>query len=169
MLNENNTKRYIRYTSLGPVFAECFNKSIRNFLIKVVFERGHANWTDVSPTITKQYNIGIHSSKKLTPIQCCLEKNEAYVHKNLLDKPQKVKPKFQVDDFFRVANLKKTFSKSDTTNWSYKLYRITEIINDTRLTDHIDYLPDRCNEALLKKTELTMKKNNSVMKKLNLN
>ena len=55
------------------------------------------------------------------------------------------------------------------TNWSYKLYRITEIINDTIPTYHIDNLPERYNEALLKKTKLSMKENNNVMKKLNLN
>ena len=32
----------------------------------------------------------------------------------------------------------------------------------------IDNLPERDNEALLKKTELTMKENNSVMKKLKI-
>ena len=54
------------------------------------------------------------------------------------------------------------------TNWSYKLYKITEIINDTIPSYHINILKERYNESLLKKTDLTMKENNSVMKKLNL-
>ena len=41
-------------------------------------------------------------------------------------------------------------------NWSYKLYKLTEIINDTIPSYRIDNLPERYNEALLKKTELTM-------------
>ena len=40
-----------------------------------------------------------------------------------------MKPKFQVNDLVRTADLKKMFS--DTTNWSYILYKITEMINDT--------------------------------------
>ena len=72
-------------------------------------------------------------------------------------------------DLFRTADLKKTFSKGDTTNWSYKLFKITEIINDTIPSYKIDNLKERYNEALLKKTELTMKKNDSVMINLNLN
>ena len=62
------------------------------------------------------------------------------------------KPKFQINDLVRTADLKKTFSKGDATNWSYKLYKITEIINDTLSTYRIDNLPERYNEVLLKKT-----------------
>ena len=167
-LNKNNIKVSSRNTSYGAVFAERFNRTIRDLLKKPVFEKGDGNWIDVLPTITKQYNNRIHSSTKLTPIQASLKKNEGYVYKNLLDKRKKVKPKFQINYLVRTADLKKTFSKSDTTNWSYKLYKITEIINDTISTYKIDNLPERYNEALLKKTELTMKENKDVMKKLNL-
>ena len=157
-LNKNNIKLYSRNSSYGAVFAERFNRTIRDLLKKIVFERGDANWIDVLPTITEQYNNKIHSSTKLTPIQASLKKNEGYVYKNLLDKRKKVKPKFQINDLVRTADLKRTFSKGDTTNWSYKLYKITEIINDTIPTYHIDNLPERYNEALLKKTELFFKR-----------
>ena len=33
-----------------------------------------------------------------------------------------MKPKFQVNDLVRTTDLKKMFSKGDTTNWSYDLY-----------------------------------------------
>ena len=65
-------------------------------------------------------NNRVHSSTKLTPIQASLKKNEGYVYNNLLDKRKRVYPKFQVNNLYRVADLKKTFSKGDTTNWSYK-------------------------------------------------
>ena len=104
----------------------------------------------------------------MTPIQASLKKNEGFVYKNLLDKRKKIKPKYQVNDLVRTADLKKTFSNGDTTNWSYKLYKDTKIINDTIPSYKINNLPERYNEASLKKTELSMKKNNSVMKKLNI-
>ena len=88
----------------------------------------------------------------MTPIQGSLKKNEGYVYKNLLDKRKKITPKFQLTDFVRTADIKKTFSKGDTTNWSYKLYKITEIINDIIPSYKIDNLPERYNESLLKKT-----------------
>ena len=116
----------------------------------------------------KQKNNRLHSSTKLTPIQASLKKNEGFVYKNLLDKRKEIKPKYEIGDLVRTAELKKMFSKGDTTNWSYKLYKITEVINDTIPAYKIDNLPERFNESLLKKTELTMKENYSVMTKLNI-
>ena len=168
-LNKNDIKLYSRNSSYGAVFAERFNRTIRDLLKRPVFEEGDGNWIDVLPTITKQYNTKVHSSTKLSPIQASLKKNEGFVYKNLLDKRKKVKPKFQLNDLVRVADLKKTFSKGDTTNWSYKLYKITEIINDTIPSYRLDNLKERYNESLLKKTELTLKQNKDVMKRLNLN
>ena len=102
----------------------------------------------------------------MTPIQASLKKNESYVYNNILHQRNKLKPKYQVNDLVRTANLKRTFSKGDTTNWrcQFKIYIFTAIINDTRPTYHIDKLPERYNEALLKKTELTKKENDNVMK-----
>ena len=157
-LNKNNIKLYSRNSSHGAVFAERFNRTIRDLLKKPVFEKGDGNWIDVLPAITKQFNTRIHSSTKLTPIQASLKKNEGYLYNNLLDKRKKIKPKFQINNLLRVADLKRTFSKGDTTNWSYKLYKITEITNDTIPNYKINNLPERYNESLLKKTNLTFKK-----------
>ena len=168
-LNKNNIKLYSRNSSFGSVFSERFNRTIRDILKKIVFEQGDAKWIDVLPILTKQYNNRKHSSTKLSPIQASLKKNEGYVYKNLLDKRKKVTPKFQVNDLIRTADIKKTFSKGDTTNWSYKLYKITEIINDTIPSYRLDNLPESYNESLLKKTELTMKENQDVMKPLKIN
>ena len=141
---------------------------IRDLLKKIVFEHGDANWIDVLPTITKQYNNRVHSSTKLTPIQSSLKKNEGFVYNNLLDKRKKIKPKFQINDLVRTADLKKTFSKGDTTNWSYILYKITEIINETIPSYRLDNLTERYKESLLKKTDSTLKENKDVIKKLNI-
>ena len=167
-LNKNNIKLYSRNSSNGAVFAERFNRTIRDLLKKIVFEQGDAKWIDILPTITEQYNNRIHTSTKLSPKDASLKKNEGFVYKNLIDKRKKVKPKFQINDLVRTADLKKTFSKGDTTNWSYKLYKIREIINDTIPSYKIDNLTERYNESLLKKTELTLKQNKDNMKKLNL-
>ena len=137
-LNKNNIKLYSRNSSYGAFFAERFNRTIKDLLKKIVFEQGDGSWIDILPTITKQYNNKVHSSNKLTPIQASLKKNEGYVYKNLLDKRKRIKPKFEIGDLVRTADLKRTFSKGDTTNWSYKLYKITEIINDTIPSYHID-------------------------------
>ena len=85
-LNKNIIKLYSRNSLNGAVFAERFNRTIRDLLKKIVFEQGDAKWIDILPTITKQYNIKVHSSTKLTPIQASLKKNEGFVYKNLMDK-----------------------------------------------------------------------------------
>ena len=68
-----------RSSSFGSVYAERFNRSISDLLKKPVFERGDGNWIDLLPTITKQNNNRKLSSRKLTPIQASLKKNEEYV------------------------------------------------------------------------------------------
>ena len=141
-LNKNNIKIYSRNTSLGAVFAERFNRTTRDLLKNSVFEKGDGKWIDVLPTITKQYSNRIHSSTKLTPIQASLKKNEGFVYKNLLDKRKKITPKFQINDLVCTADLKKTFSKGDTTNWFYKLYKPSEIINDIIAAYKINNLPE---------------------------
>ena len=167
-INKNNIKLYSRNSSYGAVFADRTNRTIRDLLKEIVFEKGDGNWIDVLQTITKQYNNRVHSSTKLTPIPASLKKNEGYVYKNFLYKRKKIKPKFQRNDFIRTADSKRIFSKGDTTNWSYKLYKITEIINDTIPSYNIANLNERYNDSLLKKTELTMKENKDVMKKLSI-
>ena len=142
-LKKNNIKLYSRNSSYCAIFAERFNLTIRYLLKRPVFEKRDGNWIDILQTITKQYNNRIHSSTKLTPIQASLKKNEGYVYKKLLDKRKKRTPKFQLNDLVRTADLKKTFSKSDKTNWSYKLYKITEIINDTIASYRLTNLKER--------------------------
>ena len=117
-----NIEYYSRNNSLCAVFAERYNRSIRDLLKTVVFERIDANWIDVFPTFTRQYSNGIPSSNKLQPNEGSLKKNEGSAYNNSLDKGEKIKSKFEVNDLIRTADIKKTFSKSYTTNWSYELY-----------------------------------------------
>ena len=104
----------------------------------------------------------------MKPIEASLKKNEGYVYKNLLHKRKKITPKFKINDLVRTADIKKTFSKGDKTNWSYKLYKISEIIIDTFPSYKIIKLPERYNESLLKKTDLTLKENKDVIKNLKI-
>ena len=52
---KNDIKICSRNSSFGAVFAERFNRTIRDLLKKIVFEQCDANWIDVLHTITKQY------------------------------------------------------------------------------------------------------------------
>ena len=75
-LNKNNTKHYSRNSSYGAVFAERFNRTIRDLLKKIVFEEGDAKWVDILPKKTKKYINRTHSSTKLTPVQASIKKTK---------------------------------------------------------------------------------------------
>ena len=167
-LKSQNIKRYSRYSSKGAVFAERFNRTIRNLLKKPVFENGDANWIDIIDSIIKKNNNTVHSSTKMTPIQASKVTNQKKVLNNLQDKRSTQKPKFKLGDLVRTADIDSTFAKGDTTNWSNKLYMITEVFHETIPTYHIDFLPERYNQSILKKSKLTLSKNDQVMSKLNL-
>ena len=72
-LKNSTIKHYSRKRSLGAAFAEKFNRTVRDFPKRPVFEKVESNWIDVLPGITKQYNNRILSSTKLTPIVASLE------------------------------------------------------------------------------------------------
>ena len=137
-------------------------------LKKPVFEKGRADWLSELPSVIKQYNNTIHSSIKMTPVQASKKSNENIVYNNLQDKRVKQQPKYKLGQLVRTADIKKVFSKSDSTNWSYKLYTITEVIHDIVPSYRIDYLPERYYQNLLLPTKLSREENNQVMKELNL-
>ena len=167
-LKTKKIQHYSRYTDKGPSIAERVIRTVRNLLKKPIFLAGSANWLSELPSVVKQYNNTIHHSTKMTPIQASKKVNEKEVFSNLRDDRVKRQPKFKIGQLVRTADIKRVFSKGDSTNWSYKLYTITEVIHDTIPSYRIDYLSERYNENLLLPTKLTLEENNQVMKKLNL-
>ena len=167
-LKSKNIHHYSRYTDKGPSIAERVIRTIRNLLKKPVFEKGKASWIDEIQSVIKQYNNTIHHSTKMTPIQASKKSNEKLVYSNLQDKRRKLNPKFKLGQLVRTADIKKVFSKGDSTNWSYKLYTITEIVHDTIPSYRINNLPERYNQNLLLSTKLSLEQNNLIMKELNL-
>ena len=167
-LNNNKIKRYSRYTDKGAVFAERFNKNIRNLLKKPVFEKRRADWLSELSSVVNKYNNTVHHSIKMNPIDASKKSNERKVYSTLQDKREIQTPKYKLGQLVRRADIKRIFSKGDSTNWSYKLYTITEVIQDTIPSYRIDYLPERYNQNLLLPTKLSVEENNQVMKELNL-
>ena len=164
VLNNHDIKRYSRNTTQGAVFAERFNRTIRNLLKNPVFEKGSADWISELPSVTKQYNNTIHLSIKMTPLQASKKSNERKLYSNLQNKRRKLNSNFKLGQLVRTADIKRVFSKEDSTNYSYKLYTITEVIHDTIPSYRIDYPPETYNENLLLPTKITLEENNQVMK-----
>ena len=135
---------------------------------KPVFLEGKADWFSELSSVIKQYNITIHHSTKMTPVQASKKKNGKLVFDNLTDDREKQQAKYKLGQLVRTADIKRVFSEGDCTNYSYKLYTITEVIHDTIPSYRIDYLPERYNQNLLLPTKLSLEQNNQVMKELNL-
>ena len=167
-MGSKNIQHYSRYTDKGPSIAERVIRTVRNLLKKPVFEEGNADWLSELPSVIKQYNNTIHHSIKMTPNQASKKINENLVFSNLQDRRVKQQPKYNLGQLVRTADIKKVFSKGDSTNYSYISYTITDVIHDTVPSHRIDYLPERYNENQIIPTKLTLDQNNQVMKELNL-
>ena len=154
-LKSKNIQRYSRYTDKGPSIAERVIRTVRNLLKKPVFEKGNADWISKLPSVVNKYNSTIHSSTKMTPNQASKKSNERKVSSNLQDKRRKLNPKYRLGQLVRTSDIKRVFSKGDSTNYSYLLYTITEVIHDTIPSYRVDYLPERYNENLLLPTKLS--------------
>ena len=63
----------------------------------------------------------------MSPIQASKKIIERQVYSNLQDRRDKQKPKYKLGQLVRTADIKRVFSKGDSTNYSYKLYTITVI------------------------------------------
>ena len=96
-----------------------------------MFEKPKASCISELPSVIKQHNNTIHSSVKMTPIQASKKANEKLVYSNLRDDREKQKPNFKLGQLVRTADIKRVFSKRDSTNYSYEDYTITEVTYDT--------------------------------------
>ena len=89
---------------------------MRNLLKKPVLEKRNANWISELPFVVKRYNNTIHSSIKKTPIQASKRAHKKEVYSNLKDNRKVRKPKFNQGQLVRTGDIKKVFSKGDSTN-----------------------------------------------------
>ena len=167
-LRSKNIHHYSRFTDKGPSIAERVIRTVRKLLKKPIFLAGNADWLSELPSVIKQYNNTVHHSIKMKPIDASKKSNQKLVYNNLKDDREVRKPRFRLGQLVRTADIKKVFSKGDSTNYSYEIYTITEILHDTIPAYRINYLPERYNENLLLPTKLTLEENNRVMKELNL-
>ena len=130
-LKVKNIQHYSRYTDKGPSIAERVLRTVRNLLKKPVFEKEKVDWISELSSVTKQYSNTFHHSIMMTPNQASKKSYEKLVYFNLQDRRVKQQPKYKLGQLVRTADIKKVLPKGDSTNYSYKLYTITEIIHDS--------------------------------------
>ena len=168
LLKAKNIRQCSRFTEKGPSIAERVIRILRNFSKKSAFLAGNADWLSELPSVIKQYNNTIHHSTKMFPVLASKKANEKLVNSNLQDKREKPIPKYKLGDLLITTDIKRVFSKGDSTNYSYKLYTKTGVIHDILPSYRLNYLPESYNENLLLPTKPSLEQINQIMKELNL-
>ena len=116
---------------------------LNDLLRKPVFLKGNADWVSELSSVIKHYDNTIHSSTKMTPIEASKKANEKLVYSNLQDQRVEQQPKYKLGQLVRTADIKKVFSIGDSNNYSYKLYVVTEVIQDTIPSLRLTFLPEK--------------------------
>ena len=156
------------FTDKSPSIVARVFRSIRNLSKQPVFLKGNADCLNELSSVIKQYKNTKHHSIKMTPNGASKKSNEEEVYSNLPDRRVRQKRKLKLGQLVRTADIRRVYSKGDSTNWSIKLNTITEVLHDTIPSYRIDYLPERYNQNLLLPTKLTIEENTQVMKKLKI-
>ena len=112
------------------MFIERFNRTLLHIIKKPMFINGDSNWVNILNDAVITYNINIHSTINMTPIDAPNnpDKVKYYV------KSTKATPKFKVGDYVRNADKHNIFSEGFTSNWNRELFKVNEILNTQPLT-----------------------------------
>ena len=79
----------------------------------------------------------------MTPVQASKKANKNLVFDKLRDDGEIQTPKYKIGHPARTADIKRVFSKGDSTNWRYNLHIISEVIHDTFPSYRINNLPQK--------------------------
>ena len=78
----------------------------------------------------------------MKPLNFSRNNEEKTVYSDRQDERQKQRPKYKSGDLARSTGFKKALNRGDTTNWSFNLYTVTEIIYTTISFYRINYLSE---------------------------
>ena len=123
---ENNINMYHTSTGLKSVFAERFNRTLRDLIFNYLHSNDIKNYVDELPNIIETYNNTFHKSIKDTPYNIYkkgkLPKTKVYMEEQ--------EAKFNIGDYVRKAVDKKLFEKGYTAKWTEDVYIIDDINDD---------------------------------------
>ena len=132
-LNEQNLQIYSTHSYLKAVFVERFNKTLLDLIKEPMYIEGKGNWLNHLDAALQKYNNRVHSRTKMTPFEMSFNKPIRAASQSAI--PNNIKfPKFQVGDFVRVPDKRSVYSKSYTTNWNRKLFKIHKINSTNPVT-----------------------------------
>ena len=124
---EKNINMYHTYTGLKSVYAERFNRTLRDLIFTYLNSNDVKNYLNELPKIVETYNNTYHKSIKETPYNIYI-KDKLPKHKVYMEDEE---AKFNVGDYVRKVVVKKLFEKGFTAKWSEDVYIINEIDDRT--------------------------------------
>ena len=172
-LKQHKIELYSTYSDLKAVFVERFNRTLRDLLKVPVFVGLKYNWIEHLEGKLKIYNNRKHGTIKMSPIQGSLKENEDKIYHLFHSHIEGKKPKFKVGDYVRIPDKKSIYSKGDTTNWSYELFKIYEMVGES---PPVYLIKDEAGEKLLGKnyeqellkSEFNYKTNEQILKSMKI-
>ena len=123
LLKEYETKLYSTYSDLKAVFIERFNRTLLHIINKPMFINGDGNWVSILNDAVITYNINIHSTINMTPVDASKNPDKVKYSINY----RNIKAKFKVGDYVRNADKRNIFSKGYNFNWNRELFKVNEI------------------------------------------
>ena len=119
----NNINMYHTYSGLKSVYAERFNKTLRDLIFEYLHSNNKNKFIDELPKIIEEYNNRFHKSIQQTPydvyVKGKMPKNKIYMEHE--------EPNFEIGQYVRKVVVKKLFEKGYTAKWSEDIYIINKI------------------------------------------
>ena len=138
---------YSTESELKAVFAERFNRTLENKLYPHMTALGENIWYNVLQKYITEYNNTKHSTIKMTPNEGSLPENSSKLISIFIEDKRKYKlPKLKNGDFVRISKIKSIFGKGYTINWSYEMFKVTEV----KKTQPVTYVIKDKNEEVMK-------------------
>ena len=130
LLKKHKVHHYSVYSEQKSAIIERFNRTLKERMFKYFTSRGSHRWVDILQNLVDGYNKTKHSSTSFAPNDVT-KRNERKVREKLFPKVEKLKEHtkaaFKIGDSVRITRKKGVFEKGYEMNWSWEVFKISEI------------------------------------------
>ena len=117
---DNNVKIYHTNSHLKATIIECFNRSLRELMMKEFVKNNNSIWYNILPKLIKIYNSRYHSTIKMKPVDVN-KNNEKYIKEKIYTYNKTSKnPKFKIGNLIRISLKRRDIFDKPSSNikWS---------------------------------------------------
>lgn len=136
LMEKYNINFYYTHSEMKASIVERVNRTIKTKLVKGFDLNNSFNWTNILPSIIKQYNNTKHRTISMAPknVNKSNERmllNTVYVKYNTIVYK---KPKFLLGECVRISKIKGLFEKGYEPSWGPHIFEIVQIKNTSPRT-----------------------------------